>query len=411
MGIWQDEKRMWRVVLALFLAAFTVLAADWPQFLGPSRDGVSPETITWPEAGPRELWRKPIGAGFSGVAVAGGRVFLFHRVGNEEVLAALEISTGDEVWKAEYPTSYRDSFGFDPGPRATPVVTAGKVVTFGAQGVLQVVDERSGKLLWRRQLHEDFGVAQGFFGAAGTPLVHENRVYLNVGGPKASLVCLALATGETLWTALSHEASYASPVAAEFDAETVIVFFTREGLVGAAPDTGEVLFERRWRAISRASVNAATPLVDGSQIFVSASYGTGALLSEFASGELGEVWSGEEALTNHYSTSVRSGEFLFGFHGRQEYGQELRCIEWDTGKVRWTEKDFGAGSILRAGPKLVVVTEVGEVALLDATADAYREIGRKKVLDGTVRAFPALADGVLYVRNGDTLVALGFSGG
>jgi hypothetical protein len=160
-----------------------------------------------------------------------------------------------------------------------------------------------------------------------------------------------------------------------------------------------VRYQFRWRARMAASVNAATPIVVKDQIFLSASYGTGAVLLQVANNAVKPVWSGDESMSNHYSTSVYKDGYLYGFEGRQEFGQILRCIEMATGKVMWSVDGFGAGSLLVAGEALVIMRESGELAIAPASPRAFRFASRAQLLPGVVRAFPALADGRYYVRN------------
>jgi outer membrane protein assembly factor BamB len=384
-------------------------AEDWPQFLGPSRNGVysgNDLAAKWPPAGPAIVWKKDIGAGFASPVVAEGRVILFHRVGDKEVVEALDAATGRAIWSFDYPTQYRDDFGFDEGPRAAPTVAGGRIYTFGAEGALHCLDFATGKKIWSLDTHKQFQVAKGFFGAAGAPLVDGGRVLMNIGGALAGLAAFDGATGKTLWTAPNQEASYSSPVAATIQGARHALFFTRSGLVDVDPVSGKVRYELPWRARMRASVNAATPIVVDDFVFVSASYGTGAILLQIGANGLKKIWSSDDALTNHYSTSVYKDGFLYGFHGRQEEGQSLRCIDFKTGKVRWDVDGFGAGTVTLAGDKLLLVKEGGELVLAAATPVKFQQISVAKVLPPTVRAYPAIANGRMYVRNEKTLICL-----
>lgn len=403
-------RRRWGVVAAIVATAGAGTAArDWPQFLGPARDGRytgPPPAASWPAEGPRRVWSRPVGAGFAGPAVADGRVILFHREGGREVVEALDASTGETVWRHDYPTTYRDDFGFDEGPRSVPVVHGGRVYTFGAQGQLHAVDFETGAGVWHVDTHADYGVRKGFFGAAGSPLVEDGRVIANVGGRRGGIVAFDAADGEELWTATDHEASYSSPVGGTFGGRRLALVFTRTGLVGLDPATGAVRFERRWRSRLGASVNAATPLVLGDRVFISSSYGTGAALLRVEGGTLTEEWTGDDSMTNHYATAVERDGVLYGFHGRQEYSPGLRAVDARSGEVRWSEDRFGAGTVTLAGDRLVILRESGELLLAEATPDAFRPLASAPILPGVVRAYPALADGRLYARNADTLVAV-----
>ncbi|HEX6162125.1 MAG TPA: PQQ-binding-like beta-propeller repeat protein [Vicinamibacterales bacterium] len=411
------------IAASLFALAATALVAqdakgDWPQILGPNRNGIytGPEIVpSFPRSGPPQLWTRDVGAGFAGPAVAGDRLILFHRVNNRETVEAMDAATGKTVWTFDYPTSYRDDFGFDEGPRAVPVIAAGRVFTHGADGWLHGIDLNTGKMLWSSDTRKVFDAPKGYFGVASSPLVDGNRVLVNVGGrkgldPKRSegggIVAFEAATGKTLWTATTDEPSYSAPVIADINGQHTAVFFTRTGLVAVDPSNGKVLYEYRWRARMAASVNAATPIVSGDRIFLSAQYGTGAvLLQVVANNAVKPIWSGDESMSNHYSTSVLKDGYLYGFDGRQEFGQTLRCVELATGKVMWNVDGFGAGTLLIAGDTLVITRESGELALAPASPKGFRFSARAQLLKGVVRAYPALANGRYFVRNERQLAA------
>jgi outer membrane protein assembly factor BamB len=398
-------------VLALLACAVAPQAAtDWPQFLGPERTGVyggPPLAASWPADGPKVVWRKQIGAGFAGPVVVGTRVILFHRVGNEEVVEALDARTGNGVWRYAYPTAYRDDFGFDEGPRAAPVVVDGVVYTFGAEGQLHAVDLAKGTRLWSDDTRASFKVPKGFFGAAGSPLVEGGRVIANIGGEKAGVVAFDAKKGNVLWRATSDAASYSSGIGATFGGKRLAVFLTRDSLLGLDPANGAVQFQLRWRARQAASVNAATPVIAGDLIFVSAEYGPGAGVFRVNGTMLTELWASDEVLSNHYATSVQRNGILYGFHGRQEFGPSLRAVDMRTGMVKWSQDQFRAGSMLLAGDRLVVLRESGELMLAPASPDGFKPQARAQILRGGVaRPYPALADGILYARNENTLVAV-----
>jgi outer membrane protein assembly factor BamB len=408
--------RQRRVDATPTLAAFLIVlliapafALDWPQLLGPSRNGVyagAELNEKWGPTSPRVLWRKEIGQGLSGPVVAQKRLILFHRVDDREVVESLDALTGAPQWRHAYPTTYRDDFGFDEGPRAPPVVSDGIVYTYGAEGKLHAVELATGKPLWNVDTMRQFDVAKGFFGAAGSPLVENGRVIANIGGKKGGIVAFDAKTGKVLWTATSDAASYSSGVSATILKQRYAIFLTREGLVGLDPANGQVRFQRPWRARQAASVNAATPLVIGESIFISAEYGPGAGVLRFDGARLVDVWLSNDVLSNHYATSVYHQGQLYGFHGRQEFGPVFRAVDFQTGKVLWTTQRFGAGSVTLAGNRLLIVHENGELILAAASPKAFQQIASARILPPTVRAYPALADEILYARNDDTLVAV-----
>jgi outer membrane protein assembly factor BamB len=400
---------MLRHALVALLLTTPLTAQDWPQYLGPTRNGTyggGPLNEKWPAPGPRVLWRKQIGQGLSGPIVSGTRLILFHRIANQEIVESFDALTGEPQWRHAYATSYRDDFGFDEGPRAVPVVADGVVYTYGAEGKLHAIDLATAKPLWNVDAMRQFDVAKGFFGAAGSPLVESGKVIANVGGKKGGIVAFDGKTGNVIWTATTDAASYSSGVAATILGRRYAVFLTREGVAGLDPANGQLRFQRPWRARQAASVNAATPIVVGNSIFVSAEYGPGAGVLRFDGTKLTDVWLSDEVLSNHYATSVFHEGTLYGFHGRQEFGPVFRAVDMETGKVLWSTERFGAGSVTLAGNRLVIVRESGELVIAAASPKSFQQIAAAHILPATVRAYPAIAKGILYIRNDNTLVAL-----
>lgn len=384
--------------------------ADWPQILGPQRDGryLGPALAeTWPDGRPPVLWTHDAGAGFSGPIVSGETLIFFHRLDDQDVVEALAADSGRAIWKFTYPATYRDRFGFNNGPRASPTAAAGRVFTYSADGRLHALDLRSGELLWAVDARRRFDADEGFFGFGSSPLVDGGRVIVEVGGEDdAGIVAFEAATGKVLWRATSDEASYASPIAATLGGTRRLLVWTREALVDLDPQTGAVGLTFKWRSRQGSSVNAATPLVFGDRVFLSASYNTGAVLLALERNRWRQVWSSDDVLSNHYATSVHLGGHLFGFHGRTEVRPDLRCVRLDDGEVVWSAADFGAGSMILTGETLVIVRENGEVVLAPAQRSGFEPRARAKILDPTVRAAPALAHGVLFARNERKLVAV-----
>jgi outer membrane protein assembly factor BamB len=400
------------LIPALICSPVLLIAQDWPQLLGPDRNGIytgPPIVASFPRSGPPQIWARDIGAGFAGPAVSAGTLILFHRLSNREVVEAMDGATGKTVWTFDYPTSYRDDFGFDDGPRAVPVIAGRRVFTHGADGWLHGLDFATGRRLWSVDTRRVFDAPKGYFGVATSPLVEGTRVMVNVGGKTGGIVAFEAASGKTLWKATADEASYSAPVVADIAGVRTAVFFTRTGLVALDPVNGSVRYQFRWRARMAASVNAAAPIVIKDRIFLSASYGTGAILLQVANNAVTPVWSGDESMSNHYSTSVLKDGYLYGFHGRQEFGQSLRCVELATGKVMWNVDGFGAGTLLIADHALVIMRESGELVLAPASPQGFRFTSRAQLLPGVVRAYPALANGRYYVRNERQLRAFDLS--
>lgn len=394
-------------VLALFtITSLALSAADWPQFLGPTRDGVYAGNDIAASPKPVLLWKRDVGQGFSAPVVAEGKLILFHRNGNKETVEAFDPATGKRIWATDSPTAYRDDFGFDEGPRATPAVAGGRVYTHGADGFLQALDLAKGKRLWSVDTRQTFEFRKGFFGTVCSPLVEGNAVLVSVGGSNgAGIVAFHKDTGKQLWAATNDEAGYGSPTIATIAGARHALFFNRAGLTDIDPASGKVRFQFPWRARSHASVNAATPVVSGDLVFLSSSYGTGAVLLQIQPSGPKQVWSSDDAMSNHYATTVLRDGYLYGFHGRQEEGQSLRSIELKTGKVQWSVDRYGAGTVTLAGDRLIVVRETGELVVAQADPKEFRAVAKAQLLPATIRAYPAISEGRLYVRDTKTLAA------
>ncbi len=397
-----------RFVLVIILVGLSIRADDWPQFLGPRRNGTSQEVISgkWSEAAPSVVWKKPVGAGFAGPIVSGGAVVVFHRRDNAEILEALDEKDGTPRWKNEVQTSYRDDFGFDEGPRAVPTLSAGRIYALGAEGTIRCVDAKEGKSIWVVPTKDEYSARKGYFGFACSPLVVGDEVIVNIGGEGAGVVALNVQTGKLRWKARKDEASYSSPVLAQWAGGQNVVAFTREAVCVLNPATGHQEAEFPWRSRMNASVNAATPLVIGDLVFVTASYGTGAVLLEWRNNALRKLWSNDESLSSHYATPVYYDGYLYGFHGRQEYGPELRCVELKTGRVAWSQEHFGAGTVTLVGDNLLLLRESGELTLAKASPIKFAELGNVQILGSGVRTYPAVSERRLYARDKASLICV-----
>ena len=391
----------------------SVSLADWPQFLGPARDGRTAEAVIkeFPDAGPAVAWKAAVGRGLAGPAVADGRVVLFHREGDAVVLEAWSAADGQRLWRQAVPTGYRDDFGFDDGPRSTPTISGGKVVAYGADGRLICVEAATGKLVWTRDLAAELESPKGWFGRACGPLVVGDRVIVQAGGrwqgKPAGVAAFRLADGSVAWIGSEDEASYSSPALARFAAGEAVVAFTRAGVELLDPVTGATRAREGFEPDIAASVSACTPLPVGpNRFFLSGCYGLGAKVWEVGSGfALKTVWAKTEAMDCHYGTPVFHDGHLYGFHGRQEEGQELRCVSAADGAVKWSTR-LPAGSLINASGTLVILTEKGELILAPATPDSFKPSARGQILAATARAYPALCDGLLFARDGKSLVAV-----
>lgn len=380
-------------------------AADWPQWLGPQRDGRSDEAAVvkaWTAAQPKVLWRANTGVGYSGVAVSGGVAYTLGTLGEDEVLLALDALTGAERWRYRLDRAYQDGMGYH-GPRATPTVTDGKVVVLGGNGALAAVDANTGAQLWRHELVAEFQADQPTWGFSGSPLVSEGRVYLSAGGKGGNgLFAFSLSDGAVAWRAGKWGAGYSSPVRTTLAGQDQVIFFAADAVVGVTPDAGKVLWSHKWT--TSYDVNAATPLQIGpDRLFVASGYGTGAaLLQVSAAGVVTELWK-SKAMKNKLATSVRFGEHLYGFNE-----EDLTALDLKTGAAAWQTGGYGRGTLLGVADHLIVLSETCEVSLLRATPDKLTVASPAvRLLEGKVCwTVPSLANGIVYLRSPVETVAL-----
>jgi len=405
-----------RTLLALstILLPFAAIAGDWPQILGQHRNGIADDerlNLDWPGGKPKTLWKRDAGDGVAGVAVADGRVVLFHRVGNQELVEAMDPLTGKVLWKVGFPTSFRSQVSTaGDGPRCVPVVHRGSVFVFGAAGDLHCLKLADGNERWSRAALQEYKAQEGYFGVGSTPIVEGDKLIVNVGGDRsgAGVVAFDLETGKTIWKATDEQASYSAPTTATVDGVRHVIFTTRLNLVSLDPDTGNVRF--RFPFGQRGpTVNAATPLVIDGHLFLSASYGIGAVFAKIGKTEAKMIWANDEVMSSQYPTCIYKDGFLYGVHGRQDGPPAtLRCFDPKTGKVAWSKEDFGMASIILADSKLLVVKVDGTLLVAEANPKELRPLASARVLDNAssrdpALALPALSGGLLYVRDKQSL--------
>jgi outer membrane protein assembly factor BamB len=395
------------------LWVWPAMAADWPQFLGPQRVGIadaSEPALKKLKSEPERLWERSVGSGFAGPVVVGAKVIIFHREGSDMTTEAWDAQTGKPLWRTVYVTDYVDSFGFDNGPRAVPAVAHGKVYTHGPEGRVTAMDLETGKEVWAYDTASAVNSQQGFFGRAPSPLVMGDKVIIAAGGTlgdkPAGLIALDAATGKLEWTSVEDEAGYASP---QKYGDSVLAWM-RNKLWLVNPETGFVLAQMPLRSTMNASVNAATPIPCGEdRWFISAGYGVGAHLLKITplhEPTFETVWHEAKSMDCHYSTPIFKDGFLYGFDGRQETGQTLRCVEVATGKVRWESPGVPGGTLLLVADTLLVVTEQGELWVVPASAEKFEAILTTQILRSSHRSHAAYANGILYARDTEKMVAL-----
>jgi outer membrane protein assembly factor BamB len=405
-------------VLALSLS-LSLLAAEWPQFLGPNRDNTTPEKVAAWKDGLKPAWKVPVGTAHSSPVVAGGVVYAFYQPKgrNADALAAFDAKTGKPLWEKSYD---REEFKplFGEGPRGTPTVADGKVYTFGGTGVLACWDAKTGDIAWKVDTLKDFKAKNLFFGVSCSPLVEGNTVVVMVGGKGAGIVAFDRATGKPVWQATDDPASYASPIAVGSGAERQLIFLTGSHLRGLSPDGKELWaypFEARVKGLIESST---TPLRAGDFVIGgSVTDGSIGLKVTHAGGKwaAAKEWLKPE-LTCYFSTPVLAGKHLYMINGTASFTNPtvtLRCVELETGKVAWERKNVGKyhAALVRTGDnKLLMLDDTGALTLFEADPSGYKELVRSKVC-GATWAHPALVDGRVYLRDEKELICVPVSGG
>jgi outer membrane protein assembly factor BamB len=388
------------ILFATLLIASTAVAGDWPQILGPNRDGQAiGETIPAWTTPPAMRWRVSCGAGYAGVAVASGKVLLWHRQGDDEVLDCLAAEDGRRLWRASFPAVYRGGIDADRGPRSVPLIDGDQVYVYGAGGDLHAVTLAEGSTVWTRELRSEHDAEDGYFGAGSTAIVVGDLLIAAIGGRNgAGLVAVDTHDGKTRWTSVDEQASYASPVTMQFDGETRVVAVMGLKTVMIDPASGAIV--RQFDFGKRGpTVNAATPLVDGTQLFVTASYGVGCRMLDMAAEPPKDLWMQRDTISSQYATPVRHGDWLYSINGREDMGDAgLLCARWSDGKIAWRRPNFGTAHLIAAGGRVLAQHTKGRLELFAAQSDEFLQLAVTDLPEGTYRSLPALANGVLYVR-------------
>jgi outer membrane protein assembly factor BamB len=391
-------------VAALLASAAATPGDEWPQFRGPHRDGAAPGARLahgWPPSGPRQLWRVPIGEGYSHLAVADGRVYTLYGANSNEYLAAYDAASGRQVWVQRTDSELFNDQG--NGPRSTPTFDAGTLYVQSAQGHLLAVAAATGKVLWSHDLGREFGARTPTWGSASSPLVEGDLLLVAVGGSGGhSAMAFDKHSGRVVWAALDERPGYASPIALTAAGLRQAVFFTGSSITALAPSDGRLLWRVPWE--TSYDVNAATPLfIAPDKLFVSSGYDTGAAVFQIhADGRqlaATPVWQ-SRAFKNQFSSSVLAGDYLYGFDNGT-----FKCVKAQTGEERWKQRGLGHGSVIVAGDLLVVLSESGKLVLADASPDAYHERASFQALSGRCWSGPSLAGGKLFLRNGESMAA------
>lgn len=462
-----------RTLCLLLGVSFTNLplvdAEDWPWFLGTRHDGTSTETsinLKWPATGPGILWKQKIGTGYSAPSVLGDKLVVHHREAREEIVSCRSVTEGKELWSHRYKSEFSDPYGYNNGPRCSPVLSGDRCYTLGAEGMLCCTNLESGELLWEHDLQDEFELPRWFFGVGCSPILDGDRLIVLVGGQQnCGVVAFNAADGTSLWQAVGKQTwdgvnnsnsgkpykwtgdemviSYSSPVIATIHNKRHLLCLVRQGLVSLDPETGKQNFAYWFRSKIDDSVNAARPVVIGDQIFLCAAYRVGSVMLKVNPDgkSVTEVWKNANNMLAHWSTPIHVDGYIYGFSGRHENEGELRCIRVTDGSIVWQttgfEDDpstlgrdqrtgkvinratgkpvpfpyFGRGSLIRVGDRFIALGERGTLSVVHVTPDEFKEDCRAMFdeIHYPAWAAPVLSGGKLFLRSEDWLLCLDVS--
>lgn len=392
-----------------FTLAFTVHAhaADWPQFLGPTRDGRSTETVSPWANDLKPLWSVPIGPAHSSPVVVNGVVYGFYETKgkNADTLAGFDAKTGKKLWEQSYEREeFEPPFGY--GPRGTPVVDGADVFTLGGTGILARWDAKTGDVKWKVDTLKLFKVENLPFGVSGSPVVHDGKVFVNVGGKGAGLVAFDRDTGKTAWQVTDDGQSYSSPTVVGTGDAARVVFLTKQNLLAVEPKTGTVSWKVPFQ--DQLSESATAPIASGNTL-IGSSVTLGSIALDLSATPPKQLWR-KRNLNCYFSTPVAVGDDLYMLNGVLNISPSisLRCVDGKTGAIRWEKTGIGkyhAAIIRTADDKLLMLDDGGSLTLFKSNPKEYKQLAKAKIC-GPTWAHPALADGVVYLRDEKNLMAV-----
>ncbi|HWI56497.1 MAG TPA: PQQ-binding-like beta-propeller repeat protein [Bacillota bacterium] len=396
-----------RVTLALGLIAVIgqeplARANDWPQWRGPKRDGLSQECgwqATWTTNGPKQLWEGSVGVGYSSFAVSNGRLYTMGNVAEKDTVFCFDALTGKLNWKFEYDSASKDPNGYH-GTRCTPTVDGDRVYTLGRHGQFFCLDAAKGDVKWSKDFKKEFEAKIPTWGLSGSPLIERDWVLTETGSKSnASVIAMNKLTGEVAWQAGNDPAGYASLIAFDLAGERCFLQFSAEHLICRKMKDGSELWRTLWK--TSYGVNAATPIIQDDEIFVSSGYNYGCALFKATLTGAQELWKNKN-MRNHVNSCVLLKGYLYGYDE-----SDLKCLDWKTGEVKWSTKAYGKGALQYAEGKLILYGDKGKLGVAEANPEAFKEISSFQALTGKdTWANPVLANGLLYVRSLEKMLAL-----
>ncbi len=383
------------VILLFWLSFLTANGEDWPIWRGPLRNGISAEKNwqhTWSASGPTVLWKTNVGIGFSSVTVANGRLYTMGNSDNHDTVTCLDTKSGKVLWNHSYECPLDDRF-FEGGPTSTPTVDGDRVYTLSRQGDVFCMDALSGQVVWAKNVHQEAESRIPGWGFSSSPMVHDNKLILNVGDAG---IALDKVNGAILWKSGAGEAGYMTPYPIKIDNRWFALIASGKFYQCVDLESGLVAWKHRW--LTTNGCNAADPIVVDDQVFVSSGYGRGAALLSFTDSAANVVWKNTE-MQNQLNSSVYSDGHLYGFDGDEGGEVQLKCLDFLSGEVRWSQAGLGAGSLMVADNHLIILSEAGELSIAPVSSKVFKTTSAAKILDGKCWTVPVLSNGLIYCRN------------
>jgi outer membrane protein assembly factor BamB len=399
----------------LTAASLPTRAENWPQYLGPNRNGIVTEknlAQSWPKEGPKELWRTKTGTGFSSPVSADGKIYLLSLVDANEVLEAIESKTGKSLWKQQAPAGYSGQYA---GARSSPVIDNARIYTYGAGGDLIARNLADGAQIWKLAVLEQTGGQVKEWGNASNPLIDGDMIYLQARAGGNAAVCVDKNSGKIVWKSEAKGGGYATPVLADVAGSKQLLCFAEKHLIGLDPKTGKTLWELNEDWETQQGVNAAMPIVQGNQVFVTCAYRNAHCgLYELSANGIKNIWKGKQ-LTSAFQAPILDNGYLYG-----NSSGLLTCVSFADGKVMWPAKPTTldkrflgiGGSILRfGGDKLICLSENGTLALVKATPQSLEKLTvLKRFIEGDqLWSTPLIDNGQLIIKAKDELIAYDIS--
>jgi outer membrane protein assembly factor BamB len=400
------------VALLLLLAAQTAAAQDLAQWGGPHRDfksDVKGLAATWPTTGPRQLWQRELGEGYSAIAAERGVLFTMYRKGDNEVVIALDAATGKTIWEYSYAAPFSPEYDMTngPGPHATPLVSGNYVFTAGATSKLHCLDKKTGKVLWSHDLINEFHGTVRVNGYSCSPLAYKDKIVMLVGGSASALVAFNQKDGSVAWKKHDFKNSTSSPILINVDGQDQLVAFMFGEVVGVDPNNGDLLWSHSHPVDF--GLNTSMPVWGPDNfLFISSGYDGGSrVLKLTRAGDkttVEEVWA-HRLMRVHFSNAIRVGDFICGSSG--DFGPApFTAVDVKTGKILWRNRTFPRASFLFADGRLIILDEDGNLMLATATAEGLTVISKVAVLKNRAWTVPSLAGTQLYLRDRKNITAL-----